>query len=145
MKCQTWCGACYEGLKGRATRRGHCGWRPLRRTYAMSLQRPAERVGSAGVGSGGQASAEEGAFGSTFPLLFEHLTAAAWADGSTRETSSLTVFVEEGRWKACFNERALNKVCFVSGRSFMDLLSCLEAGLQEDDLDWRSKRPDRRR
>lgn len=106
----------------------------------MVMQRPPAPSGVEGVSSSGKAPAEEDAYSRTYPLLFEYLTSTVWGDGSSRESSTLTLFVEEGRWKCCLNDRARQRSAFIAGRGLGGLLADLEEGLQEDDLDWRPHR-----
>jgi len=82
-----------------------------------------------------------------YPCLAEHVAANAY-DGEpagTRTTSTLLVFCQDGSWKACLHDRAGDRLAFVAGGSLMDVLTRLEAGLEEDDLDWRKKKPVMRR
>lgn len=106
----------------------------------MALQKPSSGNGESRVGSEGKADSASDAYWTQCPLLLEYLTSTAWGDGSERETATLTVFVEEGRWKACLNDRARHRSAFVAAKGLADLLVGLEEGLQEDDLDWRQKK-----
>lgn len=84
--------------------------------------------------------AEEPVFGEVCPRLLEHLTCRVWDDGTPRETSTLLLFTEEGRWKCCFNDRALGRQAFVTGATLEGLLLALERGVESDGLDWRRRR-----
>lgn len=80
-----------------------------------------------------------------FPLLEELMWTVTLSDGSTRETMSVTVFVEDGRLKAALNDRDLGVVAFVTGESLMDLFSTVERSLVEDCLDWRASNSRKRK
>lgn len=79
-------------------------------------------------------------FARTFPCLHEWLTLEAWDDGAPRVTSSLTLFLDEGRVKACLSDRHQQRVAFVSGWTVSDALAALEEGLLGLSLDWRPGR-----
>jgi len=75
-----------------------------------------------------------------YPFLWEHLTETKWEDGSRREPSSITIFLDQGWLKACLNDKSGGLVAFVSSASFMGLLGALEDGLMEGTLEWRRAR-----
>lgn len=79
-------------------------------------------------------------FTSRCPALAEYLSARSYPDGTQRQTSSLTVFVEDGCFKAVLNDRDQEQALFVSERRFSDLFEALEILLQSDDVPWRKNR-----
>lgn len=93
-----------------------------------------------GDGCGPEAS-EADAFSVKYPALYEYLRVSVWEDGALRETSTLLVLWEEGAWKGCLHDRAQSRVLWVTGRSLMDLLQRLDAGLASGEADWRRKVP----
>lgn len=82
----------------------------------------------------------EGKLSRAYEALLTHIVATTWPDGSERQGSSLTLFVDEGALKACLNDKGNDLVAFVSAESLEGLLGALEAGLREDKLDWRPSR-----
>ena len=74
------------------------------------------------------------------PALVEYLSVQVYEDGERRETSTLTLFWEDGLFKGCLNDRDQLKSCFLSSASLMDLLVRFESGLELDELEWRKKR-----
>lgn len=88
--------------------------------------------GGAGLASSGWALA--------YPLLWEHLTAVVWEDGSPRETSTLLLFIERMEWKGMLKDRSEGRIGFKSGDTPEDVLHALEASLQSGGMDWRSDR-----
>jgi hypothetical protein len=74
-----------------------------------------------------------------FPTLHAYLADTTWETGEERETATLTLFVEEGVFKACLNDRASGRSAWVSGHAFQALLKTLEAGLATDEIVWRRK------
>lgn len=74
-----------------------------------------------------------------YPALSEYLSVTEWEEGKPRETSTLLLFVEDGRWVVCLNDRAEGRSVFVSGPTFKAVLASLEEGLQEGSLQWRNK------
>lgn len=82
---------------------------------------------------------------SLYPTLIEYMTVDAYDDGAARETTTLTIFAEEGGLKACVKDREGDRVAFVTGDSFEAILGAVERGLADDSLDWRvSRNPSRR-
>jgi hypothetical protein len=80
----------------------------------------------------------------TFPVLWEYLTTARFEDGSHRETSTLLVMVEQGRVKACLNDRDAGRSLWASADGLETALRHLEAALGDEGADWRYyKRGDR--
>jgi len=73
----------------------------------------------------------------THPALWEYLTLDQWEDGSSRQTSTLSVFFGSNGLQAALNDRDGGRVAFASGDSLERLLEALEHGLQSDSLDWR--------
>jgi hypothetical protein len=78
------------------------------------------------------------AFSKSYPCLWEFLTATAYpSEGGLRVPGTLTFFAEPGSFKACLNDRDQGITAFASGASFTACLVALEAGLKEDDLEWK--------
>jgi len=76
-------------------------------------------------------------FQTNYPALSEYLTSAAYPDGAVRQLATLTIFREDGWWKACLNEKDQGLVLFVAESRFGTLLEALELLLQEDHPPWR--------
>jgi len=99
-----------------------------------------------GVARGERALDEELAL--SHPALHEHLT-LDWLDGGVRETSTLTISSEAGRWRARLCDRDNGLVCFITGDGFHAVLGALERSLVEDTADWRvdqfAKRPGKKK
>ena len=83
-----------------------------------------------------------GALLSAYPHVVEYCVESSWDDGAPRETSTLLLFVEEGRWKLCLHDRALSRSAWVSGASPEACLEALEAALGSEVVEWRRKRAD---
>lgn len=83
------------------------------------------------------ASKEGNSFAKRLPALTEYLTAGTWEDGTTRETSTLLVFWQDGIYKVCLNDRASEKTLWASGGSILDALDALEAMLATGQGEWR--------
>lgn len=74
------------------------------------------------------------------PALWEYLTATAWPEGGERETATVLIFVEDGTFKGCLNDRANSRSGWASADSFTGLLDALEGKLQTSEMDWRKNR-----
>lgn len=75
--------------------------------------------------------------GGTHPLLWEHLSSGIYDDGSSRETSTLSVFVDGGTLKAALNDRQERRSLYVTAHGLRELLDALEVKLEGSDGDWR--------
>jgi len=108
-------------------------WREHVAKFVQKRVRPAgdEAVGPEAVDS---------AFEADWPALHEHLT-LDWCEGKRRTTSTLTVFVDAGRWKGSLRDRDNGLVLFVSADSFLGVLGSLERAVVSGDGDWRDERP----
>jgi hypothetical protein len=78
-------------------------------------------------------------FAGEYPALWEYLTAAEFPGGKPRQLSTLMVLVEDGVWKGCLNDRALDRSAWASGDSLERVLARLEASLASDSAEWRRR------
>jgi len=132
-----WCPLCYSGRRGRRAYKGHAGYRAFKprlpfETEVREMKKPdqvAEQLRSS--------HAERSLCKELFPALFEHLTETRWDDGSRRETSSISVFVQDGTWKACLNDKDSGRTAFVSARSPDELLDVLEKAVATGSVEWK--------
>lgn len=87
-------------------------------------------------------AAHDQEFQASYPTLFDYLTATTYDGdaGSPRTVSTLLVFAADGVFKACLRERDDGVCCWVSGRSFGDVLHVLEQELAADTAVWRADR-----
>lgn len=79
-----------------------------------------------------------GDWGTLFPALVEFLTLSVWEDGTPRALGTLTLFVQDGLWKVCLNDKDASRIAFVSGKTPDDALGSAEANLASAALDWRA-------
>lgn len=84
-------------------------------------------------------------FAATFPAIAEYLTLTKWESGKPRKTTTLTLFVEDGAFKVCVNDRDGGRVAFVTGNALGEVWDALEGGLATASLDWRRAAGDRAR
>jgi hypothetical protein len=75
------------------------------------------------------------------PALVEYLLSDKWDDGKVRVTSTLLLFVDQGEWKACLNDRDGGRVAFVTAGTVAGLLGALEEQLQAGSAEWRASKP----
>lgn len=79
----------------------------------------------------------EASWGVRFPRLLEHMSDESWEDGSARETSTLTLKVEAGRWNVALNDRCAKASGYVTADTMEGALEALETALEECRVDWR--------
>lgn len=102
--------------------------------YYMSFLKKAKIAAAA---HNGQASAKQVAWAARYPALWEYLSATQYPDGSERQTSCLTAFVEAGEWRLCLNDRAESQSAWVASLSLEDALLALDEKLQSGEVEWR--------
>lgn len=95
--------------------------------------------GKATIANGQSRSIEESdpKFFSKYPGISEFLSLETWEDGSPRLRGTITLFFEEGLWKASLNDREYERSCFVTKHSLEALLTAIEVGIVKDSHDWR--------
>lgn len=71
------------------------------------------------------------------PILVEYLSAGAYEDGTVRQTSTITVFVEGRGVKLALNDRDMRRGLYVTGDTLEDALKALEKHVGLDRPDWR--------
>lgn len=76
-----------------------------------------------------------------YPALIEYLTLTQWENGKPRQTATLMLFVEDGRVKLRFCDRAKARTLWMSSESLDSLLEALERHLRDGTGDWRKDRP----
>lgn len=76
-------------------------------------------------------------FAKAYPALAEFLSLEEWEAGVERERGTITLFWEDGLFKASINNRDSQEVAFVTKGTHKTLLEAIEKGLATDSLDWR--------
>jgi len=71
------------------------------------------------------------------PELLAHLAGTPFEDGEPRQSSTITVYLEDGRWKMCLNNREEKLTLWVSGDTWGKALDALEEALTGERPDWR--------
>jgi len=101
------------------------------------LQELLSKAKTTGLGQ----AANDVPFATEYPILHELMTSLS-ADGKAkRQTSSLTVFTQDGMWKACVVEKDNDVSLFGSGETFFGAVANLEARLDAPIVDWRDRAP----
>lgn len=80
----------------------------------------------------------EDGFAKKHPLLLSYLQDVSYDDGSSREPSSMSVFVEDGLFKIALNDRDLKRSAYVSADTLSGCMAALEAQLGKGVADWRA-------
>lgn len=82
-------------------------------------------------------------FKKDYPTLWDYLTQQQWDDGSARETAGLTMFVQDGLFKALLKDNDAGQCLWVAAHGFFDVLAALEKQASAPVADWRvdRKRP----
>lgn len=72
-----------------------------------------------------------------YPAVFELLCAGTY-EGEARKPATLTLFVSEGRLKACIRDRQTRQNCWMTLEAVGDVIGEIEALLQAGKAEWRS-------
>lgn len=71
------------------------------------------------------------------PTVVEYLTSGKYPDGSIRDTSTLTFFVDEGMLKAALNDRDSQHTLYATAPTLQEALLSLEKRVNDANADWR--------
>lgn len=77
-------------------------------------------------------------FVEAYPAIAEHLCCMAYEDGTKRQTSTVTLFVESGMLKMSLNDREEGRSLYVSSETFLGVVELLEVALMADSPPWRA-------
>jgi hypothetical protein len=70
------------------------------------------------------------------PLTMDYLTNTRYDDGSQRTPSTLSLFIDEGKFKVACNDKDAEASLYAAGDTFQDCLVALERRLNANN-DWR--------
>lgn len=71
------------------------------------------------------------------PRLTEFLHDLKWDDGSARESGTISVRIEDGRWNIALNDRDGRSSAYVTAGTLAEGYRMLERGIVAGTLDWR--------
>jgi len=100
----------------------------------LKNQRPAA------VGGDTVEAAEDEDFIGLYPTLWKYLTSTRWDDGEARLVSSVSYFLQHGKWTACLVEKNWGLILFATADRWDDLREALDARLADPKADWRQDR-----
>jgi len=112
---------------------GHVFKRDRHTKEMMSMKKP-ESVAT----QKGQFLARDEKFPKKMPCLWEYLSTTTWEDGGDRQTSTVTVFVEEGAFKAALNDRDQQRSLYATAETLEGAFLALEKALSGGTADWRA-------
>jgi len=87
-------------------------------------------------------------FSKKYEAIWEYLTCSKMDDGSTRLTTSFTVFADDSGLKCFVNDKDNERSTCVTADTMADLLATVELALQSDTTAWRAceaRQPKRKR
>jgi hypothetical protein len=90
-----------------------------------------------GNGSTASPCASIGTLLNDFAGLWEFLSRTVWEDGSRRHTCTLTITLDDGKWKGQLKDPNRAKISFLTGETPEALLESFNVNLVRDSLDWR--------
>lgn len=82
--------------------------------------------------------------GTIFPALVEFLSATAWDEQTPRQTGTLLLCAQDGRWRLWLNDREHARSAWLSGETIEEVVTAAEQGLTLDSLEWRGDREQRK-
>lgn len=137
-----WCPLCYAGVKGRATYRGHYGYRAPARRYWEYWEMALTRRRDKGVSLNDTPLSQDCAFGKKWPDLVNFLGQCWWGPDEAREPGTLLLLYEDGRVKVWVNDKDAQLSCFCSGATVAEALSAAQKAIVDGTGDWRTPRKD---
>lgn len=105
----------------------------------------AERRRKSQVKGGGGMVKRDPRIEKDYPATWDLLTTSKLQDGTVVRTMTVLLFIQDGWWKACLNDRQGEVSSFVSAETAVALLQAIEEGLAQDSLEWRSSGSSKRR
>lgn len=75
-----------------------------------------------------------------YPRLHAHLTQGRHEDRSLRITSTLLMFLEDGRMKLALHDRDQHQIAFLTVPALPEGFALLERKLSENTLEWKPKK-----
>lgn len=136
--CARRCAGCYSAKTqgGRCPRRAPVRKKP--RPYSSPWEDAMKRPDAAEPVVGARGLVKDKHVMDGYPHLVQFLSDDRWDDGGTRTPGSLTLFIEEGIWKACLNDRDAQASLYVSGDTTSACMKSLESRLAGTTVpDWR--------
>lgn len=135
-----YCPLCYENVRGRCNHRGHRGYRSPPSPMLADVRAFMKRPSKPGAGVPLEHARVDDPVAQRCPLLWEHMSAEQYDDGTARVTSTLFLFLEGCRWKCMFKDRQEGKIAFYTAHSLAELLDTIESHLRTDSVDWKHDR-----
>lgn len=132
------CLYCYAGVRGRATYRGHSGYRaPRKAPYSEegTMKRP---IGVDVAVAGAVSIPEGGSLLKGCSPLWEFLAHVAWDDGVPRQPGTILFTTEDGIWKAWLHDReGAGRSVWVSAASWDGVLKAAAKAVDDAATPWR--------
>jgi len=79
-------------------------------------------------------------FTEAYPVLWEYLTQTSYGKDGPRIPSSVSVFMQAGKWTACLTEKNWGLILFATADRLEQLPEALNARLADPRADWRQDR-----
>lgn len=133
------CSRCYANRKGRSNYAGHRFYRACRldgghahHGRELWMKKPT-KIGSAGSSPLVSRLSKTVATAT----VQEWMTDGRWEDGTARETSTLSLFFEDGVLKVAFHDRSQSRSLYLAGDCLETVLEALEVRLADGTGEWR--------
>ena len=75
-----------------------------------------------------------------YPKLWTFLTSTQWEDGTSRQPSTVSIFMQGGRWTICLTEKNWDLILFATADRLEGVWEALDARLSDPKADWRENR-----
>ena len=92
------------------------------------------------AGEDGVASAVEEEFTVVYPKVWLYLTQTRFDDGTPRQPSGVSIFMQHGKWTTCLVEKNWGLILFATSERLDGIWEALEARLADPKADWRVDR-----
>jgi hypothetical protein len=133
----SFCGLCYENLRGRSRHPGHRYCPPPKPTpyidWSTIMKRPSQVPGS----KKGEWKCPDPSFLKDYPTLAAGLCDVWWDDGKPRVPYTLTLRMDEGGVHCCLNDKEASMGLYTTGGTIEDVFELVEACLRTGSASWR--------
>ena len=75
-----------------------------------------------------------------YPKLWTFLTSTQWEDGTSRQPSTVSIFMQGGRWTICLTEKNWDLILFATADRLEGVWEAIDARLSDPKADWRENR-----
>jgi hypothetical protein len=135
------CPQCYSNVRCRGNYKGHRAYKAPRKLKRFKMSEFLKRPPTGGQSPTSSAELCDAEFRLSYPAMYEYVALTSFEDGTARQTSTIYLFTDGGKWKLLFKDRDGSRCFFVTADDLTTALETAERQLQDGRADWRADRP----